>query len=74
MPMEPEGYREQLERLIQVYPGREILSIQDVCKLFKCKRDTLLADKTFPASRFAGKGRYHISIAKLAWWLAKAKR
>jgi hypothetical protein len=71
MPREPDGYREQLERLVANYPGKEVLSIQDVCEMFGCHRQTLLADKTFPAKRIGGKGKYRIPIVKLAWWMAQ---
>ena len=30
MPREPDGYRQQLERLAELYPGKEVLSIQEV--------------------------------------------
>jgi len=69
MPREPEGYREQLELLAARYPGKTVLTIQEVCKLFSCGRHKLLADKTFPAKQFAGKGTYYIPIAGLARWM-----
>lgn len=34
-----------------------------------CHRQTLLADKTFPAKQICGKGKYYIPIAGLARWL-----
>jgi hypothetical protein len=69
MPREPDGYRQQLERLAELYPGKEVLSIQEVCKMLGCHRQTLLADKTFPAKQIAGKGKYYIPIVGLARWL-----
>lgn len=69
MPREPDGYREQLELLAERYPDKEVLSIQEVCKILGCGRHKLLADKTFPAKQIAGKGRYYIPIAGLARWM-----
>lgn len=66
---EPDGYRQQLEYLTERYPDKDILTIVDVCKMFGCHRQTLLADKTFPAKRINGKGKYFISIVSLARWM-----
>jgi len=67
---EPDGYREQLEHLTQRFPGKEVLSIQEVCKMFRCNRRKFLTDKTFPVKQFNGTGKYYIPIVKLAWWMA----
>jgi len=64
-------YREQLARLAESYPGQEVLSIQDVCKIFGCHRRKLLADKTFPAKQIGGRGRYYIPLVGLARWMVK---
>lgn len=69
MPREPDGYRQQLELLTEQYPGKTVLTIQEVCKMFGCGRHKLLADKTFPAKQVAGKGTYYIPIAGLARWM-----
>lgn len=69
MAREPDGYREQLELLAERFPGKEVLSIQDVCKMFGCHRQTLLADKTFPRKQIGGKGKYYIPIVGLARWM-----
>lgn len=69
MPREPEGYREQLEHLAERYPGKEVLTIQEVCKMFRCNRRKLLSDKTFPVKQFNNQGRYYIPIAGLARWM-----
>ena len=68
---EPDGYREQLERLSERYPGVEVLTLPEVCKMLRRHRQTLLADKDFPARRQGGKGKYYISIVGLALWLTK---
>lgn len=69
MPREPNGYREQLEFLTERYPGQETLSIQEVCKMLRCGRRKLLADKTFPAKQVNGQGKYYIPIVGLARWM-----
>lgn len=66
---EPNGYRDQLERLAELFPGKEFLTIQEVCKILGCHRQTLLADKTFPAKQIGGKGKYYIPIVGLARWM-----
>jgi hypothetical protein len=69
MAREPDGYREQLEQLAEKFPDKEVLSIQEVCSILGCHRQTLLADKTFPAKQIAGKGKYIIPIVGLARWM-----
>ncbi|MDD2585492.1 MAG: helix-turn-helix domain-containing protein [Syntrophomonadaceae bacterium] len=66
---EPDEYRQQLERLAERYPGKEVLTIQEVCSMLGCHRQTLLADKTFPAKRINNKGKYYIPIVGLARWM-----
>ncbi len=66
---EPDGYREQLERLAELFPGKEVLTLPDVCKMMGCHRQTLLADKTFPAKRINSQGKYYIPIVSLARWM-----
>jgi len=69
MAREPEGYRIQLEHLTQRYPGREVISLQEVCEMLKCGRRKLLADKTFPVKQVGGKGKYYIPVVGLARWM-----
>ena len=71
MPREKVGFREQLEHLSELFPGRESLGIDEVCKLLGLSRDTLLADESFPFKRTAGKrnGKIFIPIVPLALWL-----
>lgn len=75
MPREKEGFRDQLERLIERYPGRETLRIDEVCSLLGVYRTTLLQDKTFPAKKVGHTksktgGVYLVPIVGLARWLA----
>jgi len=69
MPREPDGYRQQLEHLASQYPDKEVLTLPEVCKLLGCHRQTLLADKTFPAKRVGDRGKYLIPVVGLARWL-----
>ncbi len=71
---EPEGYREQLERLAERFPGKEFIGIADACAILGCDRRTLLGDKKFPAKRINGTRKYYIPIVKLAWWMASVSR
>ena len=64
-------YREQLARLAESYPGKEVLSIQEVCKMFGCNRRKLLADRSFPAKQICGKGKYFVPLPMLAKWMVK---
>lgn len=67
--LEPDGYREQLAHLAERYPDREVLTLPEVCAMLGCHRQTLLADKTFPANRINGRGKYMIPIVGLARWM-----
>lgn len=66
---EPDGYRQQLERLTDRFPGKEFIGIADACTNFGCDRRTLLADKTFPAKQINGARKYFIPIVSLARWM-----
>lgn len=68
---ESDGYREQLERLVEKFPDKEVLSMKEVQKMMHCQSRTLLADKSFPAKRIGSRGKYVIPIVSLARWLAK---
>lgn len=77
MPREKEGFREQLARLDELFPGQEVLAMNDVCKLLRADRRTLICDKTFPLKKIGGPGsngefagRYIIPKVGLARWMA----
>lgn len=66
--MEKPAYRDTLERLRELYPGKENLSMPECERYFRSNRRTLLKDKTFPAKKI---GRdYIIPIVSLARYLA----
>lgn len=67
MPREKEGFREQLQRLTEMYPGREMISLPEACKVTGCYRRTLLQDKTFPRKKMGN--IYKIPLVALARWM-----
>jgi hypothetical protein len=69
MPREPEGYRDQLERLYAKFPDREMITIIEASKVCGCDRRTLLADSTFPAKQIGGAKKYFIPLVGLARWM-----
>lgn len=74
MPLEKPGFREQLARLDEVFPGRETIKIADAAAYIGVYRGTLLGDKTFPARKVGGKskygGAYVVPKVALARWMA----
>lgn len=75
MPREKEGFRDQLERLDHIFPGKETLNIEEAATLLGVYRATLLHDKTFPVKKVGESqkkygGKYIISKVALARWLA----
>lgn len=67
MPREKEGFREQLARLSEKYPGREMISIQEASEVTGYHRRTLLKDKSFPRKMIGNK--YSIPLVQLARWM-----
>lgn len=73
MSKEREGFREQLMRLDERYPGREVLTIKEASEVTGLHRGTLLKSKDFPAQKLGGGGStggvYIIPKVGLARWL-----
>ena len=73
MPREKEGFREQLARLDEQFPGREAINIQEAIQLTGLDRRTLLSDQDFPARKMGSKastgGKYMIPKVAFAKWL-----
>ena len=69
MPREKEVFREQLARLSERYPGREMISLADACQVTGLYRRTLLKDKTFPRKKLGQV--YRIPLVDLARWMCK---
>ncbi len=59
MPREKEAYRDNLERIIEAFPGKEILSVTEVSRWMK--KDPRTVKRVFPFKDGLG-----ISIATLA--------
>ena len=59
MPREKEAYRDNLERIIQAFPGQEVLTVHQVSKYLR--RDPRTLKKVLPFKDGLG-----ISIATLA--------
>lgn len=71
MPMEKEGFREQLESLNARFSGRETIYINEACEVVGLSRETLLLDRTFPVKRPGNKknGKIVVPLIALARWL-----
>lgn len=71
VPKEKEGFREQLERLCELFPERETISMPEACKVVGLCRDTLLQDKTFPAKKPGDRrnGKIVVPLVALARWM-----
>lgn len=70
--MEKPGYRDTLERLRELYPGKENLTMAECEKYFHADRRTLLQDKNFPARKL-GRKVYIIPLISLARYLTLGK-
>lgn len=69
MPREKEAYRDNLERLMERFPGKEVLSFKEVSQ-FTGMGYYALKDSGIPFNRTKGRhGFYWITIASLARWL-----
>lgn len=70
--MEKAAYRDVLERLDSVFPGKDVLTIGEVATYMHRDRRTLLADGTFPViEKKRRKGAtVHVHKAALARYLA----
>lgn len=77
--MEKEGYREQLELLLKMFPNRVTLTVREVAQAMSCdprtvrativrKRDPLPARNT--AATGSKKANYVIPLTALARWMS----
>lgn len=67
MPREKEGFHEQYQILRQRFDDREVITMDESCKLLGLDRDALRNDKTFPAKKVGKK--YIIPLVSLARWM-----
>ncbi len=66
--MEKELFRDHLERLRELYPGKEVITIAETCALLHINRHTLLQDKKCPAKQIGG--RYVVPLINLARYMS----
>ena len=63
MPREKEAYRDNLERILEAFPGQEIIKASQLAKWLHMDIRTI--NKVFPMKEGIG-----ISVATLARWLS----
>ena len=68
MAREREDYRSNLEIIQTTFPGKSVLSIQEVSRFLRRDRRTLLKDRAFPALLVGGK--YAITVTALARYMS----
>lgn len=72
MPREKEGFRDQLQALIERFPGREMIDLKEAAELVGCCTRTLREDKSFPVIKIGnprGHGPCRVSLVALARWM-----
>lgn len=70
MPREKESYRDNLERLMDRFPGKEILSFAEVTEYTGMGYRALMGSG-IPLKKTKGKrGQYFISLPSFARWLS----
>lgn len=77
MPREREGFREQLARLDERYPGREMLTIDEAAELVDIGRRFITEIDGFPLLRVGctkkgSRGKYRVPKVGLARWMCGA--
>lgn len=60
-------YARNLERLIQVFAGRDVLTLKEVAGYMHTDRDVLLRDQHTPFQKIGGK--WLTTVMALAEWL-----
>ena len=68
MSKEKVDYRDNLEMLQAMFPGKMTISIQEACSLLNREKRSLLGDRSFPAQKVGG--RYAVPIVGLARYLS----
>lgn len=73
MPREKEGFREQLQVLMDRFPGRDVIDIKEAASVMRCCVRTLRENKTFPVIKIGnprGNGPVRVSLVQLARWMS----
>jgi hypothetical protein len=68
MSREKEDYRLNMERLIERFGYKEVLSLKEACDYLKCDRRTIINTKKFPVKQVGNK--YIIPLTGFARWLS----
>lgn len=72
MAREKEGFRDQLQALMERFPGREMIDLKEAAALIGCCTRTLREDKSFPVIKLGspkGNGPCRVSLVQLARWM-----
>ena len=64
-----ELYRDHLERLLELFQQRDIISMDELCAYLHMDRRTILKDKKCPVKKIAGK--YVVPLVNLARYLTQ---
>lgn len=68
MAKEKVDYRDNLEMLREMFPGKMTITMQDACALLSRDKRSLLGDRGFPVQKVGG--RYAVPIVGLARYLS----
>lgn len=71
VPREKEGFRDQLQNLMDRFPGREVIDLKEAAAMLEVCPRTLKVNKTFPAKKMGGKtAKYIVPLVGLARWMS----
>lgn len=71
MAREKIDFRDNLERLSERFPGKELIPLKEVSEFLGCDARTLLSDESLPRRSFGQKRKtYFVPIVGLARWLS----
>ena len=70
---EKPGFRDQLQALMDRFPGRDVIDIKEAAELLGCCTRTLRENSTFPIIKIGnprGHGPCKVSLVQLARWMS----
>lgn len=71
MSIEKNDFRDNLQRLSERFPDKEIIPLKEVSEFLGCDPRTLLSDSKFPRKSFGtNRKTYFVPIVGLARWLS----
>lgn len=65
---EKPDFREQLDRLMQRFPDREMIEVKEAAALIGCDPRTLIHDESFPTRQLCSK--HVVPLVGMARWMA----